>query len=58
MLFLYLGVKGILSCRKNGHDFIFQVAFLGYFIVGMGSLLFHSTLKCTSTPLPFLTYTY
>ncbi|EER28077.1 Alkaline phytoceramidase family protein [Coccidioides posadasii C735 delta SOWgp] len=44
-LFLFLGVKGIISCRKNGHDFIFQIAFIGYFIVGLGSLLFHSTLK-------------
>lgn len=46
VLFLYLGVKGILSCRRNGHDAIFQIAFLGYFVVGLGSLLFHSTLKC------------
>lgn len=45
-LFLYLGVKGIRSCRKNGHDWIFQVAFLGYLVVGTGSFLFHSTLKC------------
>ncbi|EEP80969.1 predicted protein [Uncinocarpus reesii 1704] len=45
VLFLFLGIKGILSCRRNGHDFVFQVAFLGYFIVGLGSLLFHSTLK-------------
>ncbi|EGD86661.1 hypothetical protein H112_05167 [Trichophyton rubrum D6] len=45
ILFLYLGVKGIRSCRKNGHDAIFQVAFLGYLLVGLGSFLFHSTLK-------------
>ncbi|KAM5431442.1 alkaline ceramidase ydc1 [Microsporum ferrugineum] len=45
VLFLYLGIKGIRSCRKNGHDSIFQVAFLGYLLVGLGSFLFHSTLK-------------
>ncbi|KAK2750830.1 hypothetical protein FQN55_001842 [Onygenales sp. PD_40] len=44
-LFLWLGIKGILSCRKNGHDSIFSVAFLGYLVVGFGSFLFHSTLK-------------
>ena len=49
-LFLYLGVKGIRSCRKNGHDSVFQGAFLGYLVVGLGSFLFHATLKCTSHP--------
>ncbi|PGH12089.1 hypothetical protein AJ79_04488 [Helicocarpus griseus UAMH5409] len=44
-LFLLLGVKGVISCRKNGHDSIFQIAFLGYLVVGFGSFLFHSTLK-------------
>ncbi len=46
LLFMWLGIKGIISCRRNGHDQIFTVAFLGYMIVGMGSFLFHSTLKC------------
>jgi dihydroceramidase len=45
LLFLWLGVKGVLSCRKNGHDAIFQVSFFGYLLVGCGSFLFHSTLK-------------
>ncbi|KAL1956009.1 hypothetical protein VTO42DRAFT_7909 [Malbranchea cinnamomea] len=44
LLFIYLGIKGIRSCRRNGHDFIFQVAFIGYLIVGIGSFLFHATL--------------
>ncbi|KAG5298302.1 alkaline ceramidase [Histoplasma ohiense] len=44
-LFLWLGVKGLLSCRRNGHDSIFQIAFLGYLTVGLGSFLFHATLK-------------
>ncbi|KAK2731302.1 hypothetical protein FQN57_003457 [Myotisia sp. PD_48] len=45
LLFIYLGIKGFRSCRKNGHDLIFQISFLGYLVVGLGSLLFHSTLK-------------
>ncbi|KAL2012909.1 hypothetical protein VTN00DRAFT_434 [Thermoascus crustaceus] len=45
LLFMFLGVKGIRSCRRNGHDTIFQVAFYGYLLVGFGSFLFHSTLK-------------
>ena len=46
LLFLALGVKGVLNVRKHGHDSVFQVAFYGYLLVGTGSLLFHSTLKC------------
>ncbi|KAJ5138662.1 Ceramidase [Penicillium bovifimosum] len=46
LLFMWLGVQGILSCRRNGHDQIFTVALLGYLVVGTGSFLFHSTLKC------------
>jgi dihydroceramidase len=45
LLFMWLGIKGIISCRRNGHDQIFTVAFLGYLVVGTGSFLFHSTLK-------------
>jgi dihydroceramidase len=46
LMFMWLGVQGILSCRRNGHDQIFTVALLGYLIVGTGSFFFHSTLKC------------
>lgn len=53
-LFLWLGVKGLLSCRRNGHDSIFQSAFLGYLTVGFGSFLFHATLKCTSQKILFV----
>ncbi|GIK03137.1 hypothetical protein Aspvir_007206 [Aspergillus viridinutans] len=45
LLFMWLGFKGIRSCRRYGHDTIFQVAFYGYLVVGTGSFLFHSTLK-------------
>lgn len=44
-----LGVWGIISCRRNQHDQIFVVAFLGYLVVGTGSFLFHTTLKCKSS---------
>ncbi|KAJ5632594.1 hypothetical protein N7490_008933 [Penicillium lividum] len=46
LLFMWLGVKGIISCLRNQHDQIFLVALLGYLVVGTGSFLFHSTLKC------------
>ena len=43
-----LGIKGVISCRRNQHDQIFLVAYLGYLVVGTGSFLFHATLKCMS----------
>lgn len=46
LLFLWLGVKGVLNCRKEGHEKIFLISFLGYLVVGCGSFLFHATLKC------------
>jgi Ceramidase len=48
LMFVYLSYKGIRNCIRNGHDTVFLVSFLGYLIVGLGSFLFHSTLKCTS----------
>ncbi|MCJ1424145.1 hypothetical protein MMC29_002032 [Sticta canariensis] len=45
LLFVYLAYTGIVSCRKHGHDTIFVVAFFGYLLVGIGSFLFHATLK-------------
>ena len=48
VVFMYLGIKGCLSCWRNQHDDIFVVAFAGYLLVGAGSFLFHATLKCTS----------
>ena len=32
-------------CQKHGHDTVFSVAFLGYLLVGTGSLMFHTTLE-------------
>ncbi|KAJ9668705.1 alkaline ceramidase ydc1 [Coniosporium apollinis] len=45
LLFVYLAIKGIANCLRNGHDGIFLVTFIGYLLVGIGSFLFHSTLK-------------
>lgn len=47
LLFMWLGVRGIMSCRRYQHDQIFLIAYCGYLVVGTGSFLFHSTLKCT-----------
>ena len=48
-MFMLLGLKGVLNCIRNQHDSIFLVAFIGYLVVGSGSFLFHSTLKCKPT---------
>lgn len=59
LMFMWLGIKGIISCRRNGHDQIFLVALLGYLLVGTGSFLFHSTLKCKCfCPLILVASTY
>jgi dihydroceramidase len=44
-MFMYLSYKGISSCLRNGHDTVFSVAYFGYFLVGVGSFMFHTTLK-------------
>ena len=44
-MFLYLSYKGLKSCRKHGHDTVFSIAYIGYFLVGIGSFMFHTTLK-------------
>lgn len=44
---MFLAIKGIRNCRKEGHDTIFFVTFVGYLLVGTGSFFFHTTLKCT-----------
>lgn len=49
LLFVWLAFRGINNCIQNGHDQIFLVTFIGYLVVGTGSFLFHSTLKCQSS---------
>ncbi|KAI9749938.1 MAG: pre-mRNA-splicing factor prp46 [Chaenotheca gracillima] len=45
LLFMYLAYKGFRSCQREKHDLIFNIGFVGYFLVGAGSLMFHATLK-------------
>ncbi|KAN0069771.1 Ceramidase [Elaphomyces granulatus] len=50
LLFLWLGIKGVLSCRKNGHDAIFQVAFFGYILlIDELSMIYTTCLTCYAT---------
>lgn len=44
-MFWYCAWEGMKSCRKNGHDTVFAVAYFGYLLVGFGSFMFHTTLK-------------
>jgi dihydroceramidase len=44
-MFMYLAYKGITSCRRYGHDNVFVVGYAGYLLVGIGSFMFHTTLK-------------
>ncbi|RYO85266.1 hypothetical protein DL764_009197 [Monosporascus ibericus] len=45
VLFLWLGCRGIRSVYRNCHPPVFVVGFVGYTVVGLGSTLFHATLK-------------
>jgi len=45
LMFVYLALRGLRNCIKNGHDTIFKVTFIGYLLVGIGSFCFHTTLK-------------
>lgn len=48
VIFIHLGIMGIRDCLRYGHDRVFITSYLGYIIVGLGSMLFHATLKCVS----------
>jgi hypothetical protein len=43
---MYLGYKGLRNVLTYSHDAVFILAFLGYIVVGLGSMAFHATLKC------------
>jgi hypothetical protein len=43
IVFFYLGLKGIAKYRD---DPILLISYIGYLTVGIGSFLFHATLKC------------
>jgi hypothetical protein len=46
VMFLYLGYVGIRNCLRYSEPPIFILAYLGYTVVGIGSMAFHATLKC------------
>lgn len=48
LMFIYLGLKGIRNVVLYSQDPIFILAFMGYLVVGLGSMAFHATLKCRS----------
>lgn len=55
-LFIVLAVRGICNCLQHQHDRIFLIGFIGYGIVGTGSLLFHATLKCIQALCPSIVF--
>lgn len=48
LIFIWLGVMGIRDCLRYGAAKIYFLSYLGYIVVGLGSMAFHATLKCTS----------
>lgn len=44
LMFVFLAWKGIASCIRYGHAHVFLVGFASYLVIGVGSMLFHSTL--------------
>ena len=51
LIFVYLAWKGISSCIRYHHPRVFLIGFLGYLSIAIGSMCFHSSLKCHSPPL-------
>ncbi|VBB73430.1 Putative alkaline phytoceramidase [Podospora comata] len=45
LVFMYLGFKGLRNVIKYAHSKVFILVFLGYMVVGLGSMAFHTTLK-------------
>ncbi|EJT81298.1 hypothetical protein GGTG_01281 [Gaeumannomyces tritici R3-111a-1] len=45
LIFMWLGAKGIWNCVTYGHSRVLTFGFIGYIIVGLGSMAFHATLK-------------
>jgi dihydroceramidase len=46
MMFIWLGAKGLINCITYSHARIFLLCYVGYLAVGLGSIAFHTTLKC------------
>ncbi|KAK3298913.1 ceramidase [Chaetomium fimeti] len=45
LVFIWLGAKGLRNVLAYAHSRVFVLAFLGYVVVGLGSMAFHTTLK-------------
>ena len=54
LMFIWLGILGIRDCIRFRHRPVFVVACIGYIVVGLGSIAFHTTLKCEPPPVPLL----
>jgi dihydroceramidase len=46
VVFMWLGFKGLRNVLAYDHAKVFILVFLGYIVVGSGSMAFHTTLKC------------
>lgn len=58
LFFAYLAYKGIKNNLENGHDQVFLAAFISYLIIGIGSFIFHTTLKYSMQLLDELAMVY
>ncbi|KAH6627961.1 ceramidase-domain-containing protein [Chaetomium tenue] len=45
LVFMWLGIKGLRNVLAYAHSKVFALVFLGYIVVGLGSMAFHTTLK-------------
>lgn len=45
LFFVYLAIRSVRNCLRNEHDAVWLAAFLVLLLVGIGSFLFHATLK-------------
>lgn len=45
LMFIWLGIRGIRDCIRFRHRPVFVIACIGYIVVGLGSIAFHTTLK-------------
>ncbi len=48
LTFIVLGIQGLRDCFYYKYPRVFFLAFIGYIVVGVGSIAFHATLKCPS----------